>query len=93
VVVLHGSWQRLFTHGFWPCAQENVSSACNLFISLGGNISCTITGSRRYLSYLIQGGLEVTCRVIFRGETKFVGSIRKLAKPVIPKNRKLMPSD
>jgi len=27
-----------------------------LFISLGGNISCMITGSRHHLSDLVQGG-------------------------------------
>ena len=33
-----------------------------------GSITCIITGTRRYSRDLVQGGLEVPCTLIFKGE-------------------------
>ena len=68
---------------------RKISAACSLFISLGRIIDCTVTGSRRYSSDLIQGGLEIPCRLAFRGESGLVEKIRKLVKPLEYKKRKL----
>lgn len=43
------------------------SSVCALFISNGGSITCTPTGTRKFSTDLPQGGLEIPCKYIFDG--------------------------
>ncbi len=38
---------------------RRISSICSIFLRRGGNITCTVTGSRHYSGDLPQGGLEV----------------------------------
>lgn len=42
---------------------------------------CTITDNRRFSEDLPQGGLEVPCKLRFRGEVKFVEKMKKLLMP------------
>ena len=56
---------------------RNISVACSAFLRRGGVITCTITGVRQYSSDLLQGGLEIPCRLTFSGSTKEVGKIQK----------------
>lgn len=42
-----------------------ISAPCNAFIWHGGIIQCTVTGNRRYNVDLIQGGLELPCKLRF----------------------------
>ena len=49
-----------------------------MFIDQGGDITCVVTGNRRYSSDLVQGGLEIPCSIIFRGKEKLISKIKKL---------------
>ena len=60
---------------------RKMSAACALFLRRKGTIHCTTTGSWRFLVDLPQGGLEVPCTLIFRGEPKDVAKM-KLFVPV-----------
>lgn len=44
---------------------RRISVSCNAFIRRGDIIQCTVIGSRRYNVDLIQGGLEVPCKLKF----------------------------
>ena len=54
------------------------STACSMFLKKGGTIDCVITGSRRYSADLVQGGLEVPCSLIGRGNRSIVDKVEKL---------------
>ena len=41
-----------------------ISAAFTMFLRRGGIITCEVTGARKYLSDLPQGGLEVPCRFV-----------------------------
>ena len=43
---------------------KRISSTCLLFLHMGGSISCEVTGPRQYSADLIQGGLEIPCRLM-----------------------------
>lgn len=43
------------------------SCVCSLFLNRGGSISCIVSGKRRFSADLPQGGLEIPCNVIFKG--------------------------
>lgn len=53
--------------GYLP---KKVSKLCSLFLRRGGSISCDVTGRRRHSSDLIQGGLEIPCLLILKGEKR-----------------------
>ena len=57
---------------------KNISRVCSLFLRRGGSLTCRVTGRRRYSSDLHQGGLEIPCLLIFRGEEKDIKNIKKL---------------
>ena len=40
-----------------------ISRLYSMFIEQGGNITCVVTGNRRYSSDLVQGGLEIPCSI------------------------------
>ena len=65
---------------------RKISAACSLFLRREGTIRCRITASRRFSDDLPQGGLEVPCILIFRGESKDVAKMRKLLVPVSMKD-------
>ena len=44
---------------------QRISASCSAFIRRGGIIQCTVIGNRRYNVDLIQGGLEVPCKLRF----------------------------
>ena len=50
-------------------------------LSRKGSIRCRITASRRFSADLPQGGLEVPCILIFRGDPKDVAKMKKLVVP------------
>ena len=60
---------------------RKISSACSLFLRCGGEISCIVTGTRRYSSDLEQGGLEIPCTLIFKDEKihdkKYLNKVHK----------------
>ena len=65
------------------------SAASCYFCCLGGTIYCEITDDQQlYSSDLPQGGLEIPCKFIFRGDTKSVAKVRKLIQLVPPVNVK-----
>ena len=47
-----------------------ISAICSTFLRRGGEIRCTVTGSRRYSRDLPQGGLEIPCMLHFMGSSK-----------------------
>ena len=57
---------------------KGISTPCHLFLRKGGNISCIVNGRRQYSSDLPQGGLEVPCRLIFKGNKKDIDKIKLL---------------
>ena len=60
---------------------RKISVACSIFIDLGGRINCCITGSRCYSWDLPQGGLEISCKILFRGSTQHVAKLTKYFGP------------
>ena len=57
---------------------RKISRLCSMFIGQGGDITCVVTGNRRYSSDLVQGGLEIPCSIIFRGKEKLISKIKRL---------------
>ena len=55
---------------------SKISKICSLFIRRRGTIDCKITGARRYSVHLLQGGLEIPCRLIFSGNKKDVQKLK-----------------
>ena len=45
-----------------------------------GSITCIITGSRQYSRDLVQGGLEIPCTLIFKGEPSRIEKVKGLLK-------------
>ena len=60
---------------------RNISPACSFFLQCTRQISCTITGSRRYSDHLPQEELELLSIYTFRGDGKLTGKLRKLFNP------------
>ena len=59
---------------------RNISTPCHLFLRKGGNISCVVNGVRRFSADLVQGGLEVPCRLVFQGSTRDIDKIREMLR-------------
>ena len=57
---------------------KKISMLCSMFIDKGGDITCVVTGNRRYSSDLIQGGLEIPCSLVFRGKEKLISTVKNL---------------
>ena len=49
---------------------QKISRICILFIRRGGVINCRVTGRRKYPTDLLQGGVEIPCLLLFKGEVK-----------------------
>ena len=58
---------------------KRILSICSSFIRLGGTITCKVTGPRRYSADLLQGGLEIPCKLIFTG---IANDIEKVIRPL-----------
>ena len=57
-----------------------ISAVCNLFLRRGGTIVCHVNGTKRYSADLVQGGLEIPCKLVFTGDGKDVAKVTKLLK-------------
>ena len=57
---------------------RQISTPCNLLLQKGGTISCIVIGHRQYSSDLPQGGLEVPCQLLFKGDIKTINKVRSL---------------
>ena len=58
-----------------PRAQTKIYS---LFLLRNGTIDCVMIGSRRYSVDLLQGGLEVPCKLIFNGKHEDIKKLKRL---------------
>ena len=56
---------------------KKVSSTCSLFVRMGGSISCKVTGPKRYSANLLQGGLEIPCRLILSASRELIDKAKK----------------
>ncbi len=56
---------------------KNISLLCSLFLRRGGSITCEVSGQRRRSTDLVQGGLEIPCKLILTGEE---GELKKLKR-------------
>ena len=56
---------------------RELSKMCWYFLQRGGEILCTITGSRRR-SNLMEGGLEIPCIYTFRGKKNLVDKLKSI---------------
>ena len=63
---------------------RKISRACSLFLRRGNEITCHVTGHRRYSVDLPQGGLEVPCILRFEGDTKEIVKLKNFVKPELP---------
>ncbi len=63
---------------------RKISVTCSLFLRRGGSITCQITGSMRFSTDLVQGGLEVPCTLHFVGEESVVSKAKKLLESALP---------
>ena len=63
------------TVGYLP---RKISRRCSMFLQSGGDIIATVTGSRRYSSDLVQGGIKIPCILTFRGSRKEIMKLKKL---------------
>ena len=65
---------------------KKIRFMCNLFLrNVNNRITCVISGSRRYSSDLIKGGMKIPCTLIFSGEEKC--EIQKIQKLISTGNR------
>ena len=60
---------------------------------MGGAISCTVTGPKRYSADLIQGGLEIPCRLMLSASKELVDKAKKLLAQCEQKNNKIETSE
>ena len=69
MAVIQGS--AIFGHAYAPHA---VSAVYHLFLQRDGTITCHVSGAN-YSADLVQGGLEIPCKLVFTGDgndiTKF----------------------
>jgi len=57
---------------------RNISGVCSAFLRRGETMTCVVAGVRQYSSDLLQGGLEVPCKLTFSAPTKEIQKLRKL---------------
>ena len=70
--------------GHLPRAQSKIYS---LFLFRNSTIDCIVIGARRYSADLPQGGLEVSCKLVFNGKHEEIKKLKRLLarKPVANK--------
>ena len=49
-----------------------------LFLDHGGTVTCEVIGNQQYLEDLPQGGLEIPCKLLFHGPSKYVAKVCNL---------------
>ena len=59
---------------------KRISSICSSFLRQGGSITCKVTGPRRFSADLLQGGLEIPCKLIFTGIPKDIEKVTRLLR-------------
>ena len=57
---------------------ETFSAVCALFLNRGGTMICKVTSERLYIRDLPQGGIEIPCRYIFRGQPTDAEKVKKV---------------
>ena len=62
---------------------RKISSICSLYLRQDGLIVCCVTGTRRFSVDLAQGGLEISCVLIFQGDAKHTAKAKKLVESVL----------
>jgi hypothetical protein len=65
---------------------RKISAPCSLFLHNNGIIQCTITGKWQFSGDFLQGGLEVPCKLTFRGDVRYVQKVQKLLTPACSKS-------
>ena len=70
---------------------RNISTPCHLFLRKGGVILCVVNGARRHSADLVQGGLEVPCRLVFQGSSRDVDKMKKMLQDA-PKEQPKKPN-
>ena len=55
-----------------------ISATCLAFIRRGGVASCKVTGGRPYSADLLQGGMEVPCKMTFTAPVREIEKLRRL---------------
>ena len=63
---------------------RKISAACSLFLRGNGTITCIVTAARRFSVDLPQGGLEVPCKLVFKGPKALILKIKKLVLSLTP---------
>lgn len=62
---------------------REISAVCSLFLDHHGTISCEVIGHQQYSEDLPKGGLEIPCRLSFRGPARYLEKVRKLITSAI----------
>ena len=60
---------------------RKISAASLIFLDTGGTISCVVVNKRRYSRDLPQGGLEIPCKLVFKGKAKYISKVKRLVLP------------
>ena len=68
------------------------SAVCALFLNRGGTMICKVTGERLYSRDLPQGGMEIPCRYIFRGQSTDIEKVKKVFNLVFSDADKNIPT-
>ena len=71
---------------------RKLSNVCSIFVRKGGSILCLTTGSRRFSSDLPQGGLEIPCILVFKGNVKDTAKANKLIEDALNLRKSADPS-
>ena len=59
---------------------KKISQICSSFLQQGYVLTATVTGCRRYSSYLVQGGLKIPCDLRFVGDEKGIIKLKRVFK-------------
>ena len=58
---------------------RRISLICSSFLRRQGTITCKVMGPRRYSADLVLGGLEIPCKLVFRGIAKDIKKVTRLS--------------
>ena len=59
---------------------KRILSICSSLLRQGDSITCEVTGPRRFSADLLQGGLEIPCKLIFMGIPKDIEKVTRLLR-------------
>ena len=79
----YGTTEKIVGH-----VPQRISAACSRFLQRNGDIIAVVSYHRCYSIDLPQGGLEVPCRLIFKGEIELLHKVKKLIHYAIQFNQK-----